>query len=430
VISITGLDVVNIGDFAFANNNYLTSTDFPALRSVGRMAFFSCMSLHEVELSNSMESLGDGAYAMCQKLVSISFPNGNERFRSLDGVLYGEDGKTLYAYPAGKIQREFASDATDIRPFSFYGACNLERVSFSGAESIGNGAFVSCLKLTGIALPEKLKVIGHGAFDSCISLTAVTLPAGLELIGDGAFSYCERLRSISVAKECKNFKSIDGVLYSANEKILFVYPAGKENSCFASNVREVKSYAFMYAEKLQTVTLPYAATIGEGAFAWCSSLTAVSLPMANAFANGTFAWCVSLKLMELGDSIPEIEKKTFTSDEAFFLIVTQGVERDFDLVNWPAKTKIAALRGTATLGPIVLKPKDRLVLSLEIEGAADYRWKKGGVLIVGANEAFYVRTNAAKEDSGIYSVTFRHNLGSGPVDIEIKGIEVVVTPNY
>jgi hypothetical protein len=429
VISITGLDVVNIGDFAFANNNYLTSTDFPALKSVGKMAYFSCMSLREIELPKSVESLGDGAFAMCQKLVFIGISEKNAQFRSLDGVLYSADGDTLFAYPAGKVQREYASDVLDIRPFSFYGAENLERVSFSSAEYIGNGTFVSCLRLADVALPDSLKVIGHGAFDSCISLTAVTLPASLEFIGDGAFSYCERLRSISAAQGSRSFKSIDGVLYSANGEILYVYPAGKENSSFTSNVREVRAYAFMYAGTLQSVTLPYAENIGEGAFAWCSSLTAASLPMANAFGNGAFAWCVSLKLIELGSSIPAIENKTFTTDEAGFLVVTKEVERNFDLKNWPANTKIATLRGAATLGPIILNLEDMLFLSLEIEGAADYRWKKGGVLISNANEASYIRAKAVDEDSGIYSVTFRYDLGSGPVDFEIKGIEVIIDPN-
>ena len=427
VISITGHDVMNIGSFVFANNNYLTSADFPSLKSLGRMAFFSCMSLREFLLPKSLETLGDGAFAMCQKLMSISISEGNTRFISPGGVLYSADGRTLYAYPAGKLQREYVCDAADIRPFSFYGAENLERVSFSNAESIGNGTFVSCLRLTDIALPESLKVIGQGAFDSCISLTAITLPSSLELIGDGAFSYCERLRSISATENSKNFNSTDGVLYSADGEILYVYPAGKSNSGFTSNVREVKPYAFMYAGNLQTVTLPYAASLGEGAFAWCSSLTAASLPMANTFGNGAFAWCVSLKLMEIGNLLPAIESKTFTSDEAF-LIVTQTAPSNFDLSNWPAN-KIAALRGTATLGPVVLDREDTLILSLEIDGAADYRWKKGGILIKinDANEATYVRANSTEEDSGTYSVTFKYDLGSGPADIEIKGIEVVVT---
>jgi hypothetical protein len=426
VISVTGPDVVNVGSLVFANNNYLTSVDLPVLKSVGEMAFFSCLSLREYELPKSVESLGDGVFAMCKRLESISVASGNERFKSMNGVLYSADGNTLFAYPAGKKQREFASDASDIRPASFYGAENLERVSFTAADLIGNGAFALCVNLSSVGLPEGLKAIGYGVFDSCKALTAVTLPGSLEWVGDGAFSYCERLSSISVPHGSERFRSVDGVLYSADGDILHAYPAGKSNSRFTSNAKEIKSYAFMYAGNLQIISLPYAVSVGEGAFAWCSSLTTAFLPLADSFGNGAFAWCNSLKLMVLKNQAPAIEEKTFTSGETPFLIVTTEAERSFDLEGWPMGTKLASFRGTATIEPITIKRSGRLTLSLDIEGATDYRWKKDDVFMSGEHGASYDKPEADIGDSGTYGVVFKYDMGSGLVDFEINGIEVII----
>lgn len=427
VISITGAQVISIGSLAFANNNYLMSTDFPALESISEMAFFSCFSLQEFELPKSMNILEDGVFAMCKRLESISVADECDRYKSIDGVVYSADGKTLCAYPAGKKQREYVSDALEIRPFSFYGAENLVRVSLTSAVTIGNGTFVMCEFLSGVELPEGLKAIGHGVFDSCLSLSAITLPASLEWIGDGAFSYCERLRSISMPQGSAHFESIDGVLYSSDGEILYAYPADRRNTHYISNAKEIRPYAFMYTGNLQEVSLPDAATIGEGAFAWCSSLTVALLPSAVSLGNGTFAWCSSLKLMMLKNQAPVIEPKTFTSDETSFLIVAPREEIEYNLESWPSGVRLASLRGAA-LGPVTVKQGEKLTFSLDIEGAAEYRWKKDGVTIDGANGVTYEKPEADLSDSGTYGVAFKYDMGSGPVDFEVNSIEVVVVP--
>ena len=427
VISISGPNIVSIGNDAFLNNRFLTSFDFPYLKSIGEMAFFGCSSLTEITLPRSLESIDDGAFAMCQGLVSINVAEGNERFKSLDGVLYSADGGTLFAYPAGKTRREFASDARNIRRFAFYGAQNLERVVFSSVVSIGNGAFVSCVRLADVVLPEGLRSIGQGVFDSCLRLTEIELPASLEWIGDGAFSYCNSLRSISVARGSEFFKSLDGVLYSADGNTLFAYPAGRDNFNYSSNAKEIRPYAFMYARRLRTLTLPHATSIGEGAFAWCEFLTAISIPSAGALGNGAFARCVSLNFMELGNSVPAIQARTFTSNRTLLVVTSEPVE-NIDLEGWPSGTGIASLRGTATLGPVILRKGDRLTLSMDIEGAADYRWAKDRMPISGANESFLDRPEVSLEDSGIYDVMFSFDMGSGPVGIVVEGIEVIILP--
>jgi len=298
---------------------------------------------------------------------------------------------------------------------------------FSNAVSIGNGAFVSCVRLADVALPEGLRSIGQGVFDSNLRLTEIELPASLEWIGDGAFSYCNNLRSISVAQGSENFKSLDGVLYSTDGSTLFAYPAGKENYNYFSNAKEIRPYAFIYARRLRTLTLPYATYIGEGAFAWCEFLTAISIPSAEALGNGAFARCDSLNLIELGKSVPTIQARTFTSNRTL-LVVTAEPTENINLEGWPSGVRVASLRGKATLGPVILQKGDRLTFGLDIEGATDYAWEKNGVSLQDVSGPIFERAEATLEDGGIYRMTFKYDMGSGLVDFEIDSIAVIVLP--
>ena len=94
--------------------------------------------------------------------------------------------------------------------------------------AIGDKAFSGCKSLTKVSLPEGLQTIGDETFSWCSSLTEVSFPASLQTIGDKAFYDCESLLNFWVAKGNANFRSVDGVLFSADGKTLILYPAGRQ----------------------------------------------------------------------------------------------------------------------------------------------------------------------------------------------------------
>ena len=61
----------------------------------------------------------------------------------------------------------------------------------------------------------------------------------------------------------------------------------------------VASSAFNGNTTIQTVNLPYATTIGEGAFETCKSLTQVDLPVCSYLDNFAFRYCYSLSQVSL-----------------------------------------------------------------------------------------------------------------------------------
>ncbi len=70
--------------------------------------------------------------------------------------------------------------------------------------SIGNSAFLGCMNLKNILIPEGVKNIGEYAFDCCINLTSINIPSSLTSIGKYAFNYCVNLISIIIPSNVIN----------------------------------------------------------------------------------------------------------------------------------------------------------------------------------------------------------------------------------
>ena len=165
------------------------------------------------------------------------------RYRTVDGILYSADMKTLILCPAGKtgeitipdgverIRKQaffgskinkviFPDSLVRLQKEAFYGCENLKEIDFgNGIEQIGGdgsqdifsgcafeklvfppqvkeigiNAFYSCSKLQEIIFEDGLKYIRGGAFKNCPKLTEITLPASIKELGPDAF-LCEILR--------------------------------------------------------------------------------------------------------------------------------------------------------------------------------------------------------------------------------------------
>lgn len=165
------------------------------------------------------------------------------RYRTVDGILYSADMKTLILCPTGKtgeitipdgverIRKQaffgskinkviFPDSLVRLQKEAFYGCENLKEIDFgNGIEQIGGdgsqdifsgcafeklvfppqvkeigiNAFYSCSKLQEIIFEDGLKYIRGGAFKNCPKLTEITLPASIKELGPDAF-LCEILR--------------------------------------------------------------------------------------------------------------------------------------------------------------------------------------------------------------------------------------------
>lgn len=261
---IDGYTVSSIGEGAFAGCESLQSVTFPKnaeLTSVGSYAFAECTSLKEVVLPNTVTEIPVGMFAYCTSLESVTFGDKTE-------------------YISDEAFRE-CSAITEIKlPETL--------------TSMGNFVFYMCTALENIEFPESLASIGGYNFSGCINMKSINIPASLLDLGDAPFLGCMGLTDITADEDNPNYMVEDGVLYSKDGTVLYFYPPAREDKSFTvpSGIKDIYDGAFFQCTNLQEVILPDGLeTIGAGAFDFCSNLSYAKIPesvtniMSTAFAD-------------------------------------------------------------------------------------------------------------------------------------------------
>ena len=128
---------------------------------------------------------------------------------------------------------------------------------------------------------DGLPVIGidDNAFYSSFGLKRITLSDTVSELAQNPFSGCDMLEEIQVGEGNRQYKSVDGVLFSLDGTELIAYPAGKRQSGYdvPAGVTRIGDQAFAFCGSLTSITLPSSVTrVGEGAFAGCYSLNELS----------------------------------------------------------------------------------------------------------------------------------------------------------
>ncbi len=283
-----GLPVKEISNNAFsAEKNpqapYIKSIVIPnSVESIGDNAFAGCSNLKSVTIPESVRSIGSSAFSKCESLTSIIIPES--------------------------------------------------------VKSIGDGAFSECKSLTSIVIPESVRSIGDSAFSECESLTSIVIPKSVTNIGGKAFYKCPNLTIYASVTERPNewntswnssgctvvwgFYACDnGVIYALlyNGTLCVAGCCGDAEevvipeSIDGYNVTFIQANSFSGCSHLKSVTIPNTVTsIGNRAFSNCTSLTYVNIPNSvTGINNGTFSDCTSLASVNIPDSVTYIGRNAF-----------------------------------------------------------------------------------------------------------------------
>ena len=74
-----------------------------------------------------------------------------------------------------------------------------------GETRIRDSAFIGCMTLTSLSLPDTLRVIESSAFRDCNGLTSLTLPDSVTHIDECAFRNCSALTSVTLPNTLTKF---------------------------------------------------------------------------------------------------------------------------------------------------------------------------------------------------------------------------------
>lgn len=367
--------VTSIGRFAFRCCKFLATVTFAEgsqLKSIGVSAFSGTTSAHpiftEIQIPDSVESIGVNTFHYCTNLSSIRLPSNLE-------VLNAE----MFSYCTALSDVFLPASLTEIQSGIFSGCYNLTNIHYDGSMAkwsqinTSNGFLgdshpslvtddytaqfipvrddaypppktVTITKYTGtestVILPSTIgswpvTKIGEDAFQDNTTITSVTIPASVTEIGSNAFAGCTNLTSVNYAGDWSNLTIQSGnpAVQDAANAQLFDFAFTPDNTAAivtnykyngaAADVTIPSRYqgkpvttighAAFFNSAVTSVTIPDSVTsISDEAFINCPKLTNISIPNSVTYIGfSAFSSCTSLKSITLPSSLSFISGALF-----------------------------------------------------------------------------------------------------------------------
>lgn len=178
-----------------------------SVESIGRLAFQGCTSLSSINIGQSVTAIGNSAFTYCTALRTITIPDnvtfiGESVFEGCESLRKAVFNAHCFAYlPQRFVGNYIISEGIEqICGGAFAGCDKLVSVKIpKSVTTIGERAFESCTGLTAIQIPEGVTKIRSSAFMECERLRSVSIGSTVSNFGNEVFYGCSSLKSITLA---------------------------------------------------------------------------------------------------------------------------------------------------------------------------------------------------------------------------------------
>jgi hypothetical protein len=276
-------------------------------------------------------------------------------------ITYSKDGKVLLKV-AENCRRVKVKRGVEVIATAAFDSTRVVHVKLPNTVKVLEPrAFLRAHYLESINLPVSIIKIGMYAFqfsgDFGIGLKRIVLPKNLHHLGENAFYGCEKLetltirgdfmwkhswlesnpfyctRALAVIKSSNpNFKVEDGMLMSADGKILFRCVNENKRVVVKDGIETIAQGAFCGRNRMEEVVLPSSLrTICNDAFSGCHCIDNVVLPEGvESIGIESFSSCWNLKTITLPASLKNIAFGAFEhSDHLKDFVFPKGKEEEF-----------------------------------------------------------------------------------------------------
>ena len=229
---------------AFKNCKNLAQISIPAaVKEIGDSALYNCQSIETLYIPQNVATIGSNALDGMDKCSGFYVNYQNSNYKGDNGVLFTKNGIVLVKYPAAKTDKEYT-------------------------------------------IPESTRVLifNMQSFQNCSNLEKVNVP--VNMANNLAFPGCNALTDVNVASGNSSYKSVDGVVFTADGKELLIYPSARaEEYTIPEGTETFAKETFNNCAGLKAVSVPATLKLVglQDYFANCKDLSAINIADGNAY---------------------------------------------------------------------------------------------------------------------------------------------------
>ena len=340
--------VGSIGEYAFADCNRLYSIDMPAATDIGSYAFFNCFDLNSVSIPDGVATIRNSTFASCSNLRTVEIPGSTT---TVEDCAFNVCDLLSDVYYSGTRARweEVAIGDCNIPLTSAAIHCSDDGDSYTGTcgENVTWTLEGGILTISGEGDMESYYGVKAPWYNKADEIISIEVLSGVTSIGDNVFmdlpyvnlaAVSSSVKSVGLCafKDCGSLENVlleEGLLTISDSA--FADCSQLQSIDIPNSVESIGDCAFQNCSNLRTITLPTGITsIGMSAFNGCTSLNNISIPEGvTTIRVSAFASCSDLVRVDVPESMTSVESNAFNACDSLSYVDYSGTKAQWDKIS-------------------------------------------------------------------------------------------------